>query len=334
MAKRRINYINGNIPENISDILANADEQDLKILTVLLMAANEKGEVEDSLMLEKKLGISKSELDASLKFWCGAGIIGNVRAQKNKAEETAKKNTSTVPTVETAHRNGVIESGGIDVYNSTELVTLLESRAVSACFIDEAQQVFGKTFSPLDTSIVVGLVDQYGFEEDAVLELLAYVKRLEKKGVKYVEKVAIGFYDDGITTASDVSQKISLIERSKEDVFRIKQIFGFGARSLTKTEQALFEKWTLTYGYGIDVIKFAYDMMIDAIQRPVPKYADKIIEKWHCEGLRTFAEVEAYEKNKKDSGSQSGENKGDTQKSYDLDDFFEAAIQRSFRDLK
>ena len=330
MAKKKINYVNGNIPENISDILNNSDEQELKILTLLLMVANENGEFDDSADFETMLGISKSELDAAISFWRGAGVIGSARAQKKKSEETPKKAASSV---QTAHRGGAVESGGIDVYNSTELVTLLESRAVSACFVDEAQQVFGKTFSRLDTSIVVGLIDQYGFEEDAVLELLAYVKRLEKKGIKYVEKVAIGFYDEGITTAADVSAKISLIERSKEDVFRIKQMFGFGARSLTKTEQTLFEKWTQTYGYGTDVVKLAYDMMIDAIQKPVPKYADKIIEKWHCEGLRTFAEVEAYEKNKKD-GSQGDENKGGTQKSYDLDDFFEAAIQRSFRDLK
>ena len=328
MAKKKINYIDGNIPENIANILNNSDEQDLKILTLLLMAADKNGEVEDSFAIEDILGISKSELDASLKFWRGAGVIGGARTQKKK---TAEEPASTVPKVETAHRNGAVESNGVEGYTSTELVTLLESRKDLASFIDEAQQVFGKTFSQKDIEIVVGLVDQYGFEEEAMLELLAYVRRLERKGVKYVEKVAISFYDDGITATADVTAKIALIERSKKSIYRIQQMFGFGARSLTKTEQTLFEKWTQVYGYDIDVIKFAYDMMIDAIQKPVPKYADKIVEKWHCEGLRTLADIETYEKNKKD-GAQG--NKNDPQKSYDLDDFFEAAIQRSLRDLK
>ena len=329
MSKKKINYINGNIPANISDILNNSDEQDLKILTLLLMSADESGEIDDSIALEELLGISKSELDASLKFWRGAGVISVSRSQKKKnAEETPKKSE---PRVETAHRDGVVESNGVDVYNSTELATLLESRAVSACFIDEAQKVFGKTFNPYDTAIIVGLVDQYGFEEEAVLELLAYVRRLGKKGVKYAEKVAIGFYDDGITTAADVTERIGLIERSREDTYRIKQIFGFGSRSLTKTEQTLFEKWIQTYGYGIDVIKLAYDMMIDAIQKPVPKYADKILERWHCEGLRTYEDIEAYEKNKRDSAPADN---NDPQKSYEVDDFFAAAMNRSFKDLK
>ena len=328
MAKKKINYINGNIPDDISDLLSKADDQELKILTLLLMSANESGEFDDSQCFEKMLGITKSELDSAINFWRGAGVIGGARTQKKK---TAEEPASTVPKVETAHRNGAVESNGVEGYTSTELVTLLESRKDLASFIDEAQQVFGKTFSQKDIEIVVGLVDQYGFEEEAMLELLAYVRRLERKGVKYVEKVAISFYDDGITATADVTAKIALIERSKESIYRIQQMFGFGARSLTKTEQTLFEKWTQVYGYDIDVIKFAYDMMIDAIQKPVPKYADKIVEKWHCEGLRTLADIETYEKNKKD-GAQG--NKNDPQKSYDLDDFFEAAIQRSLRDLK
>lgn len=328
MAKKKINYINGNIPNDISDLLSKADDQELKILTLLLMSANESGEFDDSQCFEKMLGITKSELDSAINFWRLAGVIGVVRTQKKK---TAEEPASTVPKVETAHRNGAVESNGVEGYTSTELVTLLESRKDLASFIDEAQKVFGKTFSQKDIEIVIGLVDQYGFEEEAMLELLAYVRRLDKKGVKYVEKVAISFYDDGITATADVTAKIALIERSKESIYRIQQMFGFGARSLTKTEQTLFEKWTQAYGYDVDVIKFAYDIMIDAIQKPVPKYADKIIEKWHCEGLRTFADIEAYEKNKKES---SQGDKNDPQKSYDLDDFFEAAIQRSLRDLK
>ena len=330
MAKKKINYINGNIPDNISDILNNSDELDLKILTLLLMAANVDGEVDDSLALKEMLGISKSELEASIKFWRGAGVVGPSRAQKKKAEPTQSK---LAPRVEAAHRNGIVESNGTEGYTSTELVTLLESRKELAFFVDEAQKVFGKTFSPKDIEVVIGLVDQYGFEEEAILEILAYVRGFEKKvGIKYVERVAISFYDEGITTSADVTEKIALIERSREDVYRIKQIFGFGSRSLTKTEQTLFEKWIQTYRYDLDIIKLAYDMMIDAIQKPVPKYADKIIEKWHCEGLRTLSDIEAYEGKKKESSQNASNN--DPQKSYDVDDFFAAAMQRSFKDLK
>ena len=70
-------------------------------------------------------------------------------------------------------------------------------------------------------------------------------------------------------------------------------------------------------------------MTVNSIQRPVPKYTDKILEKWYGQGLRTKEDIEAFEKNKKDS---KGDN--DPQKSYEIDDFFAAALNRSLKDLK
>ena len=327
MAKKKINYINKNIPDNIADILANSDEQDLKILTLLLMAADECGEVDDNFSPDVLLGISKAELDASLKFWRGAGVIGNSKSARKGTDDSTKKTSASVMT---AHRDGVVESSGVDAYNSTELVTLLESRAVSACFIDEAQMVFGKTFNSYDTAIIVGLVDQYGFEEEAILVILAYVLRKGKRSVRYAEKIAISLYDDGITSAEDTVKKIAEMEASKEIISQIKKMYGFGSRALTNTEEALFTKWTRKYGYDIDAIRIAYDITVNAIQKPAPKYTDKIIEKWYSEGLRTVFEIEERENAKR--ADESAEK--DPQKSYELDDFFSAAMNRSFNDLK
>lgn len=329
MAKKKIKHINGNLPDNIASILANADEQDLKILTLLLMSADSSGEVSDDVAIEDILSISSDAVDASLKFWRGAGIIGASRTKK-KSEQTQQISTGEQSTVTTAHRNGIVESNGVENYKSAELATLLEKRAVTACFVDEAQKVFGKTFNAYDTNVVVGLVDQYGFEEEAVLAILAYVLRLGKKGVKYAEKIAIGLYDDGYTATADVVDRINSIEQAKETVYKIKSMFGFGARELTKSEKEIFTKWTQTYGYDVDIIRAAYDITVNSIQKPVPKYTDKIIEKWYSEGLRTFADIENYENKKKESAQSTQE----AQKSYEIDDFFDAALKRSFKDLK
>ena len=334
MAKKKIKYMNGELPADIASILANADEEDLRILVLMLMSADADGEVSEDVSIENLLDISSSKVDASLKFWRGAGIIGTSRNTKKKdnvenTQKDVKQGAQSEISIPAAHRNGAVESNGVEVYGSVELATLIAERAVTACFVDEAQKVFGKTFNAYDTNVVVGLVDQYGFEEEAVLAILAYVLRLGKKGVKYAEKIAIGLYDDGYTTAVDVVNRINSIEQAKETVYKIKTMFGFGARELTKTEKEMFTRWTQTYGYDTDIVRIAYDITINAIQKPVPKYADKIIEKWYSEGLRTLADVEAFESKKKDMPKDNGE----VQKSYEIDDFFDAALKRSFKDL-
>lgn len=327
MAKITLKYIKGNIPENLCDLLSNADEQDLKILISLMMAAGPEGDIPDESEALTLLGLEKPEIDASLKFWRGAGVIsaarGSVKKQKSGQEEKTER-----ATVKSAHRNGALEkSEGVSPYATEELAALFEKRRVTAQFIDEAQRVLGKTFNSYDTGIVAGLVDQLGFEEEAVLHLFAYAVRLGKKTVRYCEKLAIGFYDEGLTTTAAVSERIALIEQSVEIIVQIKSLFGAGSRELSKTERTLFEKWTQKFGYGIEVVRLAYDITVDSIQKPAPKYADAILEKWYSEGLRTEDEVLRFEKEKK-KGSE-----GDS-KSYDLDDFYAAALERSFKDLK
>ena len=153
--KRTIKYRNASLPQNLDEVLANADENDLRILIALMMAADENGEVGEDFSVEEVLGLDKTSVDASVKFWRGAGIIGGARAtsqrQKSGAEKkeepksesgAAENKTGEIPT---AHRDGVVEtSGGIVNYGSAELANLFERRKVTSEFIDEAQRVWGK----------------------------------------------------------------------------------------------------------------------------------------------------------------------------------------------
>ena len=330
IAKRTIKYRNASLPENLGEVLANADENDLKILVALMMAADGNGEVADDFSVEEALGLDKASVDASLKFWRGAGVIGGARATSAKAKTAESKNDGEQKSeIQTAHKGGAVEqSTGVVNYGSAELADLFERRKVTAAFIDEAQRVFGKTFNSYDTGIVVGLVDQLGFDEEAVLAILAYVTRIGKKGVRYCEKVALSLYDDGYTGFREVQDRIEVIERSAHTISKIKQLFAIGERSLSKTEKTLFEKWTQTFDYDIDVIRLAYDITIDVKHEPIPKYTGAILENWYGAGLRTAQDVTNYEKAQKESKAQS------SAKSYDLDGFFEAALQRSFDDLK
>ena len=322
--KWALKYREGKLPSELGKVLSNADESELKLLIALLLSADGEGKVEATDDLARTVGMERDEMDAALQFWRGAGMIGRPSSKKN----TPKTEQETPSRVEHAHRNGAVErTGGTVPYETAELATLLEQRAVTAQFIEEAQKVAGKTFNTYDTGILVGLVHQFGFEEEAVLAILAYVRLLGKKGVRYVEKVALSFYDEGLTSYGEVQERINRIERSGEILGKIKHLFGFGTRELSATEKKLFLSWVEKFGYDLDVIRFAYEITVDTIQQPAPKYTNGILEKWYVEKLRTLEEIKAFEEAKR------SEKQGKTEKlekSYDLDDFFEAALQRSY----
>lgn len=320
--KIKIKYRLGALPADLSGAFDNADPVDMKVLAVLLMLCDGEGVASVSDACDA-LSIEPSELSASLKFWRGAGVIENLRgvsAENGKVKEKTSE-------IKTAHRNGVLEQSAVSSeYTSGELAEIMEKRIVSAQFLDEAQRIMGRIFRSHDTGIVVGLVDRLGFEEEAVLAILNYVKDKGKKTVRYAETIAMDFYDDGITETNDVFERIARMERAGETVSEIKKLYGIGDRALTASEKKMFAVWTETYCYGIDVITMAYDITVDNTQKPVPKYTNAILERWYSEGLKTADQVRRY------MDRQSAE-KVCVGKSYDAEEFFNAALARSFEDV-
>ncbi len=324
---------NGTPPKNLSDILNNADDGDLRLLIAAMMVADRESGTVSVSELGALSGLEASEVEAGLKFWRGAGILCLARSGKEKETQSPKEEKSAKGTdapVETAHRGGALErTAALGSYSSAELAALMEQRRVSAQFIDEAQRMMGKIFRAYDVGILVGIVDQLGFEEAAVLGLLGYAVAKGKKTLRYAEQMALAFYDEGLTDTADVMERLSRMERAAETVNKIKALFGMGARELTATEKRLFGTWTEKYAYDVDVIRMAYDITVDTIQKPVPKYAGSILDKWYAEGLRTAEDVSRYIEKEKQS-----KEGGEVAKSYDVEDFFEAALRRSYEDLK
>lgn len=325
--KLTIQYRGGSLPESLGSLLQNADETDLRVLVALQMLADADGVIETE-PLASVLGISEGELSASVKFWRGAGVLAASTSKKKAVEPTAKE-PKVAPT---AHREGVLEqSGALPSYTTSELADLIEQRRVSAEFIDEAQRVMGKIFRTYDTSVLVGIVDRLGFEEVAVLAMLAYVVQKGKKTLRYAEQLAISFYDEGITDTSDVLARLQRMEQAGEAIGKIRALYGASGRELTTSEKKLFTSWCEKLAYDIEVIRMAYDITVDSIQKPVPKYTNSILEAWYAAGLRTAEDVRAYldaEKNKN-----AKKDVGEVEKSYDIDEFIEAALKRSYEEM-
>ncbi len=318
----KIKYMNGNFPEHFGELLDNADDREMMTLVALLMSADKDGILPVDLKLSEVLSLDESEITSAVNFWRGAGMLEYSKKEATSTENISDKKT----TYAHAHKSGAVEKTvGVVEYLTGELADILENRSEMAVFVDEAQRIVGKTLNMNEIGIIVGLVEQYGFETEAILAILAYATRLGKKGMRYPEKVAIGFYDEGLTSGEAVCDRIQRIEAATQTIIKIKELFGAGNRELSTTEKNLFKKWTEQFGYDIDVIRHAYDITIDVKHEPLPKYTNGILEKWHTEKLHTIEDVERYEETVKANKTKPGDNK-----SYDINEFFDAALKRSF----
>ncbi len=324
MARATKIYIN--IKENgrCREALTGADDTDLAILGGLCLLASEDGAANIA-ALEESGRFESADIRASVKYWRGAGVLSGAKQVMTETKETSPQS---------AHKDGVITHSGVEKYTNDELASALSER-VSTAFVDEAQKAMGKMFNNGEVGKLVGLVDQLGFEEEAVLAILSYCVRLGKKSLSYAEKIAVSFHDEDISTAAAVHAQIDYLERRDTAVGKVQSLFGFNGRALSATEKKLFTAWTQDYGFDMEIIRRAYELTVDSIHEPAPKYTDKILSKWHAASLSTLSEVEAFiEADRKKSTPErvSVDSKGKNKaKNQEIDDWFEQRLQKSFK---
>lgn len=303
------------LPAAITAHLHKASKKDIAIL--LELAAEPLAQADLSAAtagIAARAGYTPEEIAGAIAFWRGAGVI----CTEEQAQPAPAASTSETAPV--APR--VIAEKGLPSYNTEELSDILARRSDLAQLVDDAQQAFGKIFNTGEIAIIAGLVDYLGLTGEYVLLLLTHCRNMEKKSLRYVEKMAISLHDEGVHGARELEQRLQNIEIMASAAGRVRAIFGITARALTAKEKAMIERWVCEMQFDEAMLTRAYEMTVDAIGKASMPYANKILERWHTDGYKTVADVDkalADYKRKKSGGS-----------SFDVDEFFEAALRRTY----
>lgn len=313
------------LPATLWEHVDKASKKDLKIL--LALAADSLSRVDLNASVSRvstALSLQAKEVEAALSFWRGTGIVA--LCEEGEPLQTPSKTpdaATSAPNAVSAKAPLVIADGGLPAYSAEELSGILERRGELSDLIHECQQVFGKIFNTREVSLIAGLTDFLGLDGEYILLLLAHCRRMEKKSLRYVEKMAISLHDEGVTNARDLEERLRHIEMMASAGGKLRVMFGISSRAPTTKEKAMFEKWICVMQYDDAVLKMAYEITVDAIGKASVPYANTILERWYAEGYKTVEDVEhaiaEYRRKKTDGNS-----------SFDVDDFFETALKRTY----
>ncbi len=311
----RVNYGSGVVvlPEAVKNSLSSAKKTDIIVLITLLSDISA-----DVASLAEKCAVSEDAVEKAIAFWRGAGIISFEQKEVPVKEE---------PTTEKPKKVGKREDlGALPSYSSTEIADMVESDRDVALMIDECERALGKILRVGEIAKIIALRDYLGFSPEYITALCKYCTQIGKNSVRYLETTAIALYDDGITDKETLEEHLRKAQEKHELEVQIRSLFGMNmTRALTTREKKFIESWTQTMGFGIEVIKIAYEITIDKINEPSLNYANAILESWNVSGLKTEEEVRAQM-------AAEAEAKGEPAagKSFDSTDFFEAALRRSY----
>lgn len=323
-----LQFVYGNgvlvLPAAVLPHLHRATKKDLAVLMALAceptLGTDEEGA---KARVAATLSVSIGEVEAAIGFWRGANVL-------SACEQAAQASVQAVPAQppraeEKKETPKVVADGGLPAYSTEELAGVLERRAGLSALIDECQRVMGKVFNTREISLIAGMRDYLELEEEYIVLLLSHCVRMEKKSLRYVEKMAISLHDEGVTNATDLEERLHRIETMSGAIGKIRTLFGLNSRALTAKEKGMVESWLCSMQYGDEVLKAAYEVTVNAIGKASIPYANSILERWYAAGYRTLADVEqaiAAYKQQKTNG----------QGSFNVDDFFEAALKRSYGD--
>ena len=305
------------VPASALEHLKDADGTDLACLLYVL------GQDEFTVTgAAVDLGVEEQDLIKALNFWESRGVIstGSKKSseQKNKKVSESKKAPVKTP---------VKSSSSLPVYTSEETARFLESNKTTAEIIDSCENIIGKIFTTAETNIVIGMLDHLALSGDYILLLFAHAAKIGKKSLRYIEKLALSFSDKNITEYSELEEALADIELCNTTQKHVRNIFGIGRRAFTEKEQKFVYNWCVKFAYGKDIISRAYEVTVNNTGNASLSYANAVLENWFKAELHTLEQIdESLAANKKDAKSGTESDKS----SFDTDDFFEAALKRSY----
>ncbi len=156
-----------------------------------------------------------------------------------------------------------------------------------------AEQYLKKTLSPSEMKTIFFISDKLGFSEDLIDYLIQYCIDRGKKDLRYMEKVAINWAQEGITTPK---QATKYVHKYDKIVYDIMKALG-KSTTPTQTEVTYITRWTKEFAFEFDVISAACERTVLATDKHRFEYADSILSSWYKAGVHHRADIQAIEEN-------------------------------------
>lgn len=195
-----------------------------------------------------------------------------------------------------------------------------KNRENTAQLLFIAETYIGRPLTPSEMKSILFFTDGLGFSDDLIDYLLQYCVDRGKKDFKYIEKVAVNWAEEGITSPRQ-AQKVST--KYDKNVYAIMNELGKNGTPTPK-ELEFINRWTREYGFTADIIFEACERTVLATDKHRFEYAEGILSSWKRENVHHKADIlkidEKYQK-KKTAAKPVSSNKFNqfTQNAYDFD---------------
>lgn len=228
--------------------------------------------------LSKTLSIAYPVIQEALKYWeehraitkKGTGFIVN-NLQEIELQRLYKPNVSL--SAEDIERNE----------KSNTRASLIET--INNSF-------FQGIMSPTWYADIDLFFKKYNFDEQVMMALFTYCFQRSALSPNYVRAVASAWAAAAVHTFRDLEIYTQKADNLQKSYSAIQKKLGL-KRCLTEYEQGYVKKWTVDYGYSLDIIEIALKKTVSKANISFD-YLDKMITDWNTRDLKTSDDVQNY----------------------------------------
>lgn len=295
--------------EFIDQYMAAANGEYVKVFLYLLR--HEREELDMSSIADA-LNHTEADVKRALTYWKRMGVLAEddreeadrreerepgARIPERKREEFApdsQESEQKQEDFEPARRIlGREESRLPETGDTYERMRRLSSDEEFSALLYAVQQYLGKTFTQIECEKFAFFYDGLHMSGELLEYLAEYCAGGGHSSIRYIEKVAISWYQAGIRTREEAREYTA---RFSGDTAAVLKAFGITGRTAGTAEQDFIRRWFKEYGFDKSLVVEACSRTITATGSASFPYADKILKGWSEQQVRTLKDVEALDR--------------------------------------
>ena len=188
-------------------------------------------------------------------------------------------------------------SGERPSYTEKDVISAVDSDRDFRSIYSEVQRILGRVLNTEELKIILSFQRYLGMTPEVVCLLVNYCKgRAKQKGslrnpsLRTIEKEAYAWAERGIDTMEEAAAFILSQNQRDSQLGQLMQVLQIRDRRLTATEEKYAWQW-LEMGFQPDAIAEAYDRTCVNTGNLSWSYMNKILTRWHQEGIHTAEEI-------------------------------------------
>ncbi len=304
------NYADTTIVSNlfIDEYMKEANDAQLKIYLYLLrmMSAHLATSVSD---IADKFNHTEKDVMRALKYWeknkllsleyddaknlCGIRLL-DVASRKAGNDVVPLACVVPIPSKGASLSERVIPAKAAEEKNTYEKPSYtpdelrdFKNNEETSQILFVAEQYLGKPLSTSEIRTILFFSDKLAFSADLIDYLIQYCVEKGKKDFRYIEKVAVSWAEEGITTPKQAARVARKYDKIVYDVMK-----SLGKTSTpTKTEADYVTKWVKEYCFAEDIISEACKRTVLATDKHRFEYADSILSSWYKGNVHHKADI-------------------------------------------